>query len=115
MTPQERKNFESIRDNVHGEQAQKQEPVAWCESDGKGGIDWRTEDCFSDDPVWLDNPMPLYTSPPPVTESHKRQPLTDEQVWDAYMEISAEFDCNVIDLVEFARAIEQAHGIGEQK
>jgi hypothetical protein len=23
MTPQERKNFESIRDNVHGEQAQR--------------------------------------------------------------------------------------------
>jgi hypothetical protein len=36
----------------------------------------------------------------------QRKPLTDEQVWDAYMEISAEFDCNVIDLVEFARAIE---------
>lgn len=41
----------------------------------------------------------------------QRKPLTDEQVWDAYMEISAEFDCNVIDLVEFARAIEAAHGI----
>lgn len=43
----------------------------------------------------------------------KREPLSDEQIWDAYMEIAAEFDCNVIDLVEFARAIESAHGIKE--
>ena len=32
--------------------------------------------------------------------------LTNEEIWDAYMEISAEFDCNVSDLVEFTRAIE---------
>jgi len=44
----------------------------------------------------------------------QRKPLTDEEVWDAYMEISAEFDCNAVDLVEFARAIEAAHGIKEK-
>ena len=63
---------------VIGLQAQlaqpEQEPVAWCESDGAGGIDWRSEDCFSDDPAWLDNPVPLYTTPP------QRKPLSDEEI-----------------------------------
>jgi hypothetical protein len=44
-----------------------------------------------------------------------RKPLTDERVWDAYMQTSAEFDCNAIDLVEFARAIEAAHGITKRE
>lgn len=99
-TSQER--VDEIQKQRH-EQAQKQEPVAEV-------IDWGIEGPRL---RGLTNDWPrvgtlLYTTPP------QRQPLTDEQVWDAYMEISAEFDCNVIDLVEFARAIEAAHGIKEK-
>ena len=39
-----------------------QEPVAWAESDEDGGIAWHKEICFSDDPQWLDYPMPLYAA-----------------------------------------------------
>lgn len=42
------------------------EPVAWAESDEDGEIVWNKESCFSDDPDWLDNPMPLYTHPSPT-------------------------------------------------
>lgn len=46
------------------EAAERQEPVAWAEGDENGDIVWSMEDCFSDDPEWLDNPIPLYTTPP---------------------------------------------------
>jgi len=78
----------------------EQEPVAYlCENAvGHKYFRWKK-------PSSTYKPIALYTAPP------QRKPLTDEEIWDAYMEISAEFDCNVIDLVEFARAIEAAHGI----
>ena len=43
------------------------------------------------------------TTLPPGTESHKRKPLTPEQI--------SELDC--LDHLKFARAIEAAHGIKE--
>ena len=51
----------------------------------------------------------------PDTTPPQREPLTDEEIWDAYMEIPADFVCNMVDLVDFARAIEAAHGIKENK
>ncbi len=53
------------------EQAEKQEPVAWAEGDEDGNIVWSREDCFSDDPEWLDNPMPLYTASPTYDQGWK--------------------------------------------
>ena len=41
----------------------------------------------------------------------KGKPLTDEQIWDAYMKAPIDIDCHVSDLHKFARAIEAAHGI----
>lgn len=41
-----------------------QKPICWAESDGEGGILWDQESCFSDDPAWFNNPMPLYAAPP---------------------------------------------------
>jgi hypothetical protein len=41
----------------------------------------------------------------------QRQPLTDEEIWDAYMKAPVDIDCHVSDLHKFARAIEAAHGI----
>ena len=51
--------------------------------------------------------IPLYTIPP------QRKPLSDEQIWDAYMKAPVDIDCHVSDLHKFARAIEAAHNIKE--
>lgn len=40
----------------------EQEPICWAENDGEGGILWDQESCFSDDPAWFNNPMPLYAT-----------------------------------------------------
>ena len=45
----------------------EQEPVAWAESHEDGNINWGVETVISDDPSWLDNPLPLYTHPPAPT------------------------------------------------
>ena len=50
----------------------------------------------------------VYLDTPP-----QRKPLTDEQIWDAYMKAPVDIDCHVSDLHKFARAIEAAHGIKE--
>lgn len=49
----------------------------------------------------------LYTAPP------QRQPLTDEKISDLWCEVS-NTDFVTADTHVFARAIERAHGIGEQ-
>ena len=76
----------------------EQEPVAHCkirplrgdESFPKVEIDWVNQ------PV----PGPLYTHPP------QRKPLTDDELSDIWFKQST-------DWMEFARAIEAAHGIKE--
>ena len=75
----------------------EQEPVAWIHKetrllrlDGRKGGDF-------DDKHW----QPLYTRPQPP-----RQPLTDEQIDAVYG------DTVGYSYIEFARAIERAHGIG---
>ena len=76
----------------------EQEPVAWIT---KTGSVWKTK--------WDDSDIPLYTTPPPVAEPHKRKPLTDEQIDDA---IDAWFDCEGKTWrVRMRAAIEAAHGI----
>ena len=46
------------------EQPTQQEPVAWVEAWANGKVQAHEENCFSDDPVWLNDPIPLYTAPP---------------------------------------------------
>jgi hypothetical protein len=166
MTPQERKNFESIRDNVHSdpmtqveamklalealemvkanaddwqqrtgkeikgwmqpvnnsitalrqaiEQAQKQEPVAWsCGCCNGSGWVVRDPDIGTDQECFVceGTGKNIDTFPP------QRQPLTDEEIlilnnpnWDKGGEeqlIAAPDE----EIIEFARAIEAAHGI----
>ena len=52
--------------------------------------------------------VPLYTAPP------RRKPLTEEEIWELYYALpSDDFECS--NRVDFARAIEAAHGIGEKE
>ena len=55
---------------------------------------------------------PLYTAPQPA-----KQPLTDEQLWanDEIMALNADLGWHMDTIKTFARAIERAHGIGEQE
>jgi hypothetical protein len=46
-----------------------------------------------------------------LSTSPQRKPLTDEEIWDAYMKAPVDIDCHVSDLHKFARAIESAHCI----
>ena len=76
----------------------KDEPVGWIDSKGNMICVKTDESC-----------RPLYTTP-------QRKPLTDEQIWDAYIayvNAPVDIDCHVSDLHKFARAIEAAHGIKE--
>ena len=88
----------------------EQGPVAWRTFDGEGGYEYRTYDMNEQyaegweqrNPKHKDWVEPLFTSPP------QRQPLTDE-------ELHALFDSPLTPTgVQFARAIEAAHGIGDK-
>ena len=78
----------------------QQEPVAWMNPDdlekmkrfGRGSVAWATPTDFCTQPV--------YTRP------QAREPLTDEQIYDMYNEPRSDAE-----MLEFARAIEAAHGI----
>ena len=93
-------------------QNDEQEPVAWmleCPT-MSGDTGWRLSWSKSGAEVCNrlrgeEHEKPLYTAPP------KRKPLTDEKLramWVNYAPI-------VGGVLEFARAIEKAHGIGEAK
>jgi len=53
----------------------------------------------------------LYTTPQPVTESHKRKPLTDEQIMELWPFIVRRHETQAF--IKFAKSIEAAHGIKE--
>lgn len=84
------------------------EPVAWRVRWPKvgGGHAW----VMNDAPLMAEHGFvnePLYTTPPPVTESHKRKPLTDEEI-----EIIDRAICGDREFCRaFVRAIEAEHGI----
>ena len=51
--------------------------------------------------------VPLYDAPP------QRKPLTDGEIWDLHIKMSAALNCKLSDLIELTRAVEAAHGIKE--
>lgn len=89
--------------------AQQQEPVAWM-------IDWPDEPelghYFAEAPSEAGRSRPLYTSTP------ASKPLTNDRVWLEYMQLwpfrPNEEPTLAKDILRFARAIEQAHGIGKK-
>lgn len=88
---------ESLRYAIEQAEQAEQEPVAWMDIDDNGQRltvrQW--SDGNSDE-------VPLYTAPTP------RKPLTDEALHQVIR--AGNYDS----MEQFARAIERAHGIGEQ-
>ena len=102
--PQDAIDSLKCRDSVRAalEQPQvEQEPVAWLWSSGGNKSSLTFGGPNSNTPKDWDV-QPLYTHPQP------RQPLTDEQI-DA---LAVDDDLLPLSHLEFARAIERAHGIG---
>ena len=88
----------------------EQEPVAWMfQHDETGRMNYVSNDGIHDPTMFLGmNPRyalvcPLYTTPP------QRKPLTDEQIKDIRVACGSPLAIHI----EFARAIESAHGIKE--
>ena len=87
----------------------EQEPVAWMQEMPVSGNEERsvrmtTVKMVADE--W-DNPIPLYLAPT------LRNPLTEDQIVDIWAGVSMGYD-DQINIIELARALERAHGIGEQ-
>ena len=74
----------------------EQEPVAWITKNGKGWLRWhRPEDNEKNK-----DSIPVYTTPP------QRKPLSNQKIIEMYNEPRSDAE-----MIEFARAIEAAHGI----
>lgn len=77
----------------------KQEPVAWRWSTPRlRGLTWH----YTNNRTFAES-QPLYTQPP------QRKPLTERELKVMW----AEYAPNIGGIFEFARAIERAHGIGD--
>ena len=79
--------------------AQQQEPVAWADLNALTE-QFNSVNCGTAYRLPGENRQPLYTSPQPS------KPLTDEQIMEMYNESRSDAE-----MLEFARAIEVAHGI----
>ena len=95
------RNYELRMENAQLKaQPKEQDPVAWISTGPARMIHWT-----ADKPAYGDDWVPLYTTPP------KRKPLTYEQLDSLWQNIdTGDFE---LDIREFARAIEAAHGIKE--
>ena len=98
-------------EEVHPEcRKQEQEPVAWAVYDilhgGSKTLHWPEQHSPNGDPKQY-KAVPLFTAPTP------RKPLTDDQIVDIWAGVSMDYD-DEINIIELGRAIERAHGIGEQ-
>lgn len=63
----------------------------------------------------VDNRKAFYAGWEAALAEPVQEPLTEEQIWETYMDCSVDIACHVSDLHKFAQAIEAAHGIGEKK
>jgi hypothetical protein len=95
--------------NNTGEREQDAEPVAWAvydiEHGGSVSLHLHASHCEDGDETRF-RAVPLYASPP------KRKRLTDEQIDAMYLEVVGPRSGPLAR--DFARAIERAHGIGDE-
>jgi integrase len=108
-TTQSTRRSAVVNKEALAEQPAQQEPVAWRTYTGRGYyiIDATLEEAQKN---WPDREhQPLYTTPPPVAEPHKRKPLSEEEIGAILEDVNA----YGTRLYTFARAIEAAHGIKE--
>ena len=82
--------------------------------DGTMSLGYNQRSCKTCEPLPFDKLIPLYAHPP-TAQVAERQPLTDERVndiWDTHVgDPTARYPIGKDDFVNFARAIERAHGI----
>lgn len=90
----------------------QQEPVAWIYTSKLAGNEKFMTRYASDLSTYkADQVTPLYTNPEP-----QQKPLTDEQIEAIYtQETGSLIDNSPWALVDFVRAIEAAHNIGDKK
>jgi hypothetical protein len=88
-------------DVVGGMALAQQEPVLWEMPDGKTADKWALQFYGGQ------KGKPLYTTPPAA----QRKPLTDEEMMRIYVELKSV--AGFYSVEKFARAIEAAHGRGE--
>lgn len=88
--------------------AEPQEPVAW----GMRHSDGRIYDCIA--PGEHDREPGRYTVPLYTHPAQQRQPLTEDEAWDMWEAVADRGKKGVHIVIDFARAIERAHGIGGQ-
>ena len=86
-----------------GTPAQAAEPVAWLSP-------WRADQVTTDYDAYGERGIPLYTAPQPVV----REPLTDEQLAEMMRDTWGCASIAPRHALEFARAIERAHGITQK-
>ena len=113
---------DNIREALAEQPAQQQEPVAWLHTKIEGvAVPHRPADLDKHPARWT----ALYPEPKPcptcealartvmmdqTAHDKQRKPLTDEQIMEMYNEPRSDAE-----MIAFARAIEAAHGVGEQK
>jgi len=86
----------------------EQQPVAHCKLIKTNGIFSKAEVTWIGDKLPVEGP--LYTTPPAA----QRKPLTGEQIEFAWMKAMQSTPGTTLPIHEFARALEAAHGIGEE-
>ena len=86
-------------------QSENQEPVAHCKLIKTNGIFSKAEVTWIGDKLPVEGP--LYTHPP------QRKPLTEEEIWEIHDRCIPPAE-GYVSPVDFARAIEAAHGIREK-
>ena len=65
---------------------------------------------YTNDQAYADKMAREYAGAAPQAAMQERKPLTDEQIYEMYNEPRSDAE-----MLEFARAIEAAHGIGADK
>ena len=98
------KTRDAIKEALKQEQG---EPVAYIHRNEYNEYRLEPHDNFDIKSIPFNVDVPLYTT-------SQRKPLTDKEIWDLHIKMSAALNCKLSDLIELTRAVEAAHNIKEQ-